>query len=456
MPIDFTPTEAMAEEASRGLAWREEYNRGGTEVGVARARDISNRRNLSPDTINRMVSYFARHEVDKEGQGFKPGEEGYPSAGRIAWALWGGDAGQSWANEKQRQIDNPSEGKMQIQITNKIGKVKLNDAVTPWSADGLIEEIEKQYGNKAVAENLAIGGFQCSADDALETLEIEINSPGGSVLDGYRVYNSLMQMRSRGVKVIATVNNLAASMGSVILMAADTVRIVENGRIMIHEASQTVSGDSEDHARAAKNLEEISQEISEIYAKRTGSTPEEMREMMKKETWMGAKESVERKFADEIVKFDNARSNMSILAKLFPNNDQVAQIEAQLIENESIRAELTTALDQIKELQTQIEDKVQIAFKLSEAEAKATEFEAKASELEAKIAELEKEVLDVDAKAAIKASELLATAGHSEPVNLNDDSAPVDHVSVMSSLSPEEKTKYYNQYQMEIKSQLIK
>jgi chromosome segregation ATPase len=156
------------------------------------------------------------------------------------------------------------------------------------------------------------------------------------------------------------------------------------------------------------------------------------------------------------VKFDNAQSNMSILAKLFPNNDQVAQIEAQLIENESIRAELTTALDQIKELQTQIEDKVQIAFKLSEAEAKVTEFETKASELETKIAELEKEVLDVDAKASIKASELLATAGHSEPVNLNNDTLPVDHVSVMSSLSPEEKTKYYNQHQKEIKSQLIK
>jgi hypothetical protein len=81
------PTVEMAEEARRGLQWRAEYNRGGTAVGVARARDISNRVNLSPETIRRMVSYFARHEVDKEGQGFKQGEEGYPSAGRIAWAL---------------------------------------------------------------------------------------------------------------------------------------------------------------------------------------------------------------------------------------------------------------------------------------------------------------------------------------------------------------------------------
>ena len=95
----YAPTEAMAREAERGLAWREEFGRGGTEIGVARARDIKNRRNLSLDTVKRMKSYFARHEVDKQGQGWSPGEDGYPSAGRIAWALWGGDPGKSWANK---------------------------------------------------------------------------------------------------------------------------------------------------------------------------------------------------------------------------------------------------------------------------------------------------------------------------------------------------------------------
>ena len=94
----FKPTEGMIEEALKGLEWRREYNRGGTEVGVARARDISNGKNLSLDTVKRMRSYFARHEVDKNGEGFKPGEEGFPSAGRIAWALWSGDEGKRWAN----------------------------------------------------------------------------------------------------------------------------------------------------------------------------------------------------------------------------------------------------------------------------------------------------------------------------------------------------------------------
>jgi hypothetical protein len=94
----------MVAEAKKGLEWRKEYGRGGTNVGVARARDISNGKNLSEETVKRMHSYFSRHEVDKKGKGFSPGEDGFPSAGRIAWALWGGDAGQSWAAKKVRQI----------------------------------------------------------------------------------------------------------------------------------------------------------------------------------------------------------------------------------------------------------------------------------------------------------------------------------------------------------------
>lgn len=95
----YSPTQAMKDEADRGLAWREEFGRGGTAVGVARARDISNGRQLPLDTVARMVAYFARHEIDKQGEGWSPGQDGYPSAGRIAWALWGGDPGRSWAED---------------------------------------------------------------------------------------------------------------------------------------------------------------------------------------------------------------------------------------------------------------------------------------------------------------------------------------------------------------------
>lgn len=92
----------MRAEAARGLEWRRQYGRGGTEIGVARARDISNGTSLPIETIARMVSFFARHEIDREAEGWRPGEDGYPSAGRIAWALWGGDPGRTWAERIMR------------------------------------------------------------------------------------------------------------------------------------------------------------------------------------------------------------------------------------------------------------------------------------------------------------------------------------------------------------------
>lgn len=102
--IDFSPTDGMKVAARRALAWRSEYGRGGTGVGIARARDIVNSANLSPSTVRRMFSFFSRHEVDKQASGFNQGEEGFPSNGRIAWDLWGGDAGFAWAKQKVNQI----------------------------------------------------------------------------------------------------------------------------------------------------------------------------------------------------------------------------------------------------------------------------------------------------------------------------------------------------------------
>lgn len=112
--VDTKPTEAMAKEAERGLAMRKEFNRGGTEVGVARAVQLVSRENLSPRTVRRMHSFFSRHEVDKRAEGFRQGEEGYPSAGKIAWLLWGGDAGQTWARRTVARLDKERDEKADI------------------------------------------------------------------------------------------------------------------------------------------------------------------------------------------------------------------------------------------------------------------------------------------------------------------------------------------------------
>lgn len=107
MAIDLRPTAEMAAAAKKGLRLREEHGRGGTAVGVARARDISGRRNLSPRTIGRMVNYFARHNSDRDAPGF--GNDSDPSNGWIAWLLWGGDPGRAWAKRKYREL-HPEKG----------------------------------------------------------------------------------------------------------------------------------------------------------------------------------------------------------------------------------------------------------------------------------------------------------------------------------------------------------
>jgi hypothetical protein len=104
--INLRPTDGMKSAARRALAWKAEGRRGGTRVGLARANQIVNGTNLTPSTVARMYSFFSRHEVDKQATGFNSGEEGFPSPGRVAWDLWGGDAGFSWSRTKWNQIKN--------------------------------------------------------------------------------------------------------------------------------------------------------------------------------------------------------------------------------------------------------------------------------------------------------------------------------------------------------------
>lgn len=93
-----TPNQKIADNAAKGLKLREKFDKGGTKVGIARARDLKNKQNLSNKTINRMKSYFSRHEVDKRAENF--GNDDNPSKGYIAWLLWGGDEAYEWVKNK--------------------------------------------------------------------------------------------------------------------------------------------------------------------------------------------------------------------------------------------------------------------------------------------------------------------------------------------------------------------
>lgn len=103
--VTFRPTRAMASAARRGLRLREKFNRGGTDVGVRRAEQLAAQQELTPADIKSIHSYFARHAVDKQAKPEQWNSNSNPSAGFIAWLLWGGDAGRDWAARKAKSLE---------------------------------------------------------------------------------------------------------------------------------------------------------------------------------------------------------------------------------------------------------------------------------------------------------------------------------------------------------------
>jgi len=219
--MPYKPTNGMVEEADRGLAWRREFGRGGTEVGIARARDISNGRNLSEDTVKRMFSFFSRHEVDKKAEGFRVGEKGYPSNGRIAWALWGGDAGFSWSRkiaerlqEEDRTMQdikksdtvpqNAEEEIMNNEARAEPDELSVGDFVS-WNSSGgeaygKIERIERDGSIDVPDTDFTING---DPEDPAALIEIyregEEGYEGSGIMAGHR-FSTLTKTDERGYK----------------------------------------------------------------------------------------------------------------------------------------------------------------------------------------------------------------------------------------------------------------
>jgi ATP-dependent Clp endopeptidase proteolytic subunit ClpP len=323
---------------------------------------------------------------------------------------------------------------LQIEIQNKQGKVKLNEVVTKDSISKMIDEIGRLFGASAVSNGADFGEIMNVAENAVDVLDIEINSPGGSVFDGYTIYQEIKSLQDRGVQVNATITGLAASMASVIAMACDKISIVPHGRMMIHDASNITQGNADQLRKMADNLDAISEDIAGIYSSKTGKTQEEVRDLMKKETWMNATECLEAGFVDSIINYkkdkgtknessqfdiQNEKSEkptMSILSKLFPNNSEVEKLEAHIAENDSLRAEnadLQSKLEAVKDSeQVIIENKVKIETLTNELTAKDEQI----TELNAKLIEAESKAKDADESASAKAVEMLATIGQEEPL----------------------------------------
>lgn len=308
-----------------------------------------------------------------------------------------------------------------LKIENKAAKVSLDDGIDEYSRKELMREIAKTYGASA-SGNAEFSELTACVENEIDTLELYINSPGGSVFDGYCIHNELLALRARGVHVTAKVQ-LAASMASVISMAADDIQMLPNGRMMIHDASIAIRGNAKQLTKAAAMVDGISAEIAAIYSERTGKPAEEMRALMQEETWMDAKQCVALGFANGIFDIRAPKAtiaNMSLLDRLTNPSaaesiEKIAALENAIANHDAdiaeFRAKLETAENALQEAAGFKAEVETLTGKLEAAESTVLEFTAK-------ITTLEGEVITAKASAAQSAVEIAAAAGIEAPLNI--------------------------------------
>jgi ATP-dependent Clp endopeptidase proteolytic subunit ClpP len=178
-------------------------------------------------------------------------------------------------------------------------------------------------------------------------IKLRVNSDGGDVLDGMAIYNLLQDHSAR---VEADIDGIAASMASVIVMAADEIRIASGAFIMIHNPWGATTGESEDLRRWADVLDKMRDQAADIYTARTGQSRDEVLRMMAAETWLTANDAKAKGFADSVTPLKkpgakaSARAFACMSLRDFKNvpealRERVEQARARTREDENERAD---------------------------------------------------------------------------------------------------------------------
>ncbi len=131
-----------------------------------------------------------------------------------------------------------------------------------------------------------------------DDVTINLSSNGGDVFSGSQIYTAL---KSYSGNVNINVTGLAASAASVIAMAGDNLQMSPTAQLMIHKAWSNVAGNADDHDHESQVLDKIDNSIVNAYVAKTGMDRADIMKMMSGETWMTAKEAVDKGFADGIM-----------------------------------------------------------------------------------------------------------------------------------------------------------
>jgi ATP-dependent Clp endopeptidase proteolytic subunit ClpP len=129
-------------------------------------------------------------------------------------------------------------------------------------------------------------------------IKLSVHSPGGSLMDGLAIYHAMLP---RSQMITATVEGIAASAASLILMAAGKRIMPENAWMMIHNTQNIAIGESKDFREIADLMDRFTSSINAIYSARTGQSAEQITNWMNATTWMDGKEALSNGFVDETV-----------------------------------------------------------------------------------------------------------------------------------------------------------
>lgn len=188
-------------------------------------------------------------------------------------------------------------------------------------------------------DDTAVSAKQFMADLAalppsVTALEVHINSLGGDVFDGVAIANALRdQSRSKGRIVTTIIDGIAASVASIVAMAGETIRIADNGLVMVHEPWTIAIGNAGEMRGVADRLDTIRDaSLVPTYQWHSTLSAEEIRALLEAETWMDADEAIAKGFATEKVEGLKAAASLDAraMAKLTIPDHFRARVEALL------------------------------------------------------------------------------------------------------------------------------
>lgn len=158
-----------------------------------------------------------------------------------------------------------------------------------------IEGVIGDMGNTAEEFNQRLDALGLEKD---EELKLIVNSPGGSVFEGYSIFSKIKALDNR---VTTKIEGLAASIASLIVLAGDKVEMSQVSMLMVHFASTMVQGNAEELQQNIDTLKTIDNTLISVYAMRTGKDKDIIRDMLAKETFIDSEEALADGWVDEVV-----------------------------------------------------------------------------------------------------------------------------------------------------------